>query len=109
MSSSALPAARDRAPLRRPRACAVSGTSEALAAHLGWGTTAVRMILVLLTLLWGAGALLYAWIWVFTPWQEGMPRPRDACPWRGFSPARPAWGSSRRPRRSSAPHRRSCP
>ncbi len=71
MSSSVLPAARDRAPLRRPRACAVSGTSEALAVHLGWGTTAVRMILVLLTLLWGAGALLYAWIWVFTPWQEG--------------------------------------
>ena len=77
MSSSAVPAVRERVPLRRPRACAVSGTSQALAAHLGWGTTAVRAIFVLLTLLWGAGALLYAWIWVFTPWQEG-----DAAPTR---------------------------
>ncbi|WP_127476909.1 ATP-binding protein [Microbacterium sulfonylureivorans] len=77
MTSSAVPAARERAPLRRPRACQVSGTSEALATHLGWGPAAVRTIFVLLTLLWGAGVLLYAWVWVFTPWQEG-----DAAPTR---------------------------
>src|SRR5688572_9550165 len=80
MSSSALPAARERAPLRRPRACEVSGTSEALAAHLGWGPTAMRTIFVLLSLLWGAGVLLYAWVWVFTPWQEGEAAPTRRVP-----------------------------
>lgn len=77
MSSSPVAAAPARPPLRRPRVCAVSGTAEAVSAHLGWRVGAVRAIFVLLTLLWGAGALLYAWIWVFTPWQEG-----DAAPTR---------------------------
>lgn len=77
MSSSPVAATRVRPPLRRPRVCAVSGTAEAVAVHLGWRVGAVRAIFVLLTLLWGAGALLYAWIWVFTPWQEG-----DAAPTR---------------------------
>lgn len=77
MSSSPVTLPRVRPPLRRPRVCAVSGTTEGVAAHLGWRLGAVRVIFVLLTLLWGAGALLYAWIWVFTPWQEG-----DAAPTR---------------------------
>lgn len=57
--------------------CAVSGVSEAVAQHLGWPLAAVRSVFVLLTLLWGAGALLYAWVWVFTPWEDG-----DAAPTR---------------------------
>src|SRR5580765_7128058 len=59
-----------RAPLRRPRESLASGTSEAVAAHLGWRVGGVRAIFVLLSLLWGAGALLYAWLWVFIPLQD---------------------------------------
>lgn len=77
MSSSSVVVPRVRPALRRPRACAVSGTAEAVAAHLGRRPGAVRTIFVLLTLLWGAGALLYVWVWVFTPWQDG-----DAAPTR---------------------------
>ena len=69
-----------RVPLRRPRACAVSGTAEGLAAHLGWRPIGVRAIFVLLSLLWGAGVLLYAWIWMFTPWQEGDAAPSRRIP-----------------------------
>lgn len=77
MTSTTAAPVRARIPLRRSRACAVSGTAEGLAAHLGRRPTAVRAVFVLLTLLWGAGALLYAWIWIFTPWQDG-----DAAPTR---------------------------
>ena len=77
MTSTTAAPVRARLPLRRPRTCAVSGTAEGLAAHLGRRPAAVRAVFVLLTLLWGAGALLYAWIWIFTPWADG-----DAAPTR---------------------------
>lgn len=76
-SASVLPA---RPPLQRPRDCLVSGTSVALATHLGWSVLAVRMLLVGLCLLWGAGILLYAWIWAFTPWQDGDEVPSRRAP-----------------------------
>ena len=75
--TSTIRAATARPALRRPRDCAVSGTAAGLAVHLGWPVGAVRAIFVLLTLLWGAGILLYAWIWVFTPWEQ-----TDAAPTR---------------------------
>ena len=56
--------------LRRPRECAVSGVSAGLACHLGWPLWLVRALFVALTLIAGAGALLYAWLWVFVPWEE---------------------------------------
>ncbi|MCR2809015.1 MULTISPECIES: ATP-binding protein [unclassified Microbacterium] len=77
---SSVRATASRPALRRPRECAVSGTSAGLAAHLGWSAPAVRAIFVLLTLLWGAGALLYAWIWVLTPWDEGDAAPSRSVP-----------------------------
>ncbi len=76
-SATALPA---RPPLQRPRVCLVSGTSEGLAAHLGWSILAVRMLFIALCLLWGAGILLYAWIWAFTPWQDGDEAPSRQAP-----------------------------
>lgn len=79
MSSLAAPV-RVRPALRRPRACAVSGTSAGLAVHLGRRPGVVRTIVVLLGLLWGAGALLYLWIWLFTPWQEGNAAPTRRVP-----------------------------
>ncbi|MET0296820.1 MAG: PspC domain-containing protein [Microbacterium sp.] len=72
-----------RPALRRPRDCVVSGTAAGVAAHLGWSTAGVRAVFVLLTLLWGAGALLYVWIWVLTPWAERDPDSApDAAPSR---------------------------
>ena len=59
-----------RPPLRRPRDCAVSGVSAGLARHLGWPLWVVRALFIALTPLWGAGALLYAWLWVFVPWED---------------------------------------
>ncbi|NYD76133.1 ATP-binding protein [Leifsonia soli] len=56
-----------RPPLARPRSCAVSGVSVALADHLGWPVAAVRWAFVGATLLGGAGILLYLWLWALTP------------------------------------------
>src|SRR5689334_3927390 len=56
-----------RPPLARPRTCAVSGVSVALADHLGWPIAAVRWAFVGATFLGGAGLLLYLWLWAFTP------------------------------------------
>ncbi|MCP2635221.1 PspC domain-containing protein [Microbacterium sp. HD4P20] len=63
-----------RPALERPRACAVSGVSAALAHHLGWPLWFVRAAFVVLSPVWGMGALLYAWLWVFVPW---APAERD--------------------------------
>ncbi len=71
-------AASARPPLRRPRDCAVSGVSAGLARHLGWPLWVVRAAFVALTLVWGAGALLYAWLWVFVPWDDAGDGTRSA-------------------------------
>lgn len=70
MSSSAPAGPRpgaSRLPLARPRSCAVSGVSVALAEHLGWPVAAVRWAFVGATFLGGAGILLYLWLWALTP------------------------------------------
>lgn len=69
-----------RPPLRRPRACAVSGVSAGLARHLGAPGWAVRALFLLLALFGGAGALLYAWCWAFTPWERGDETPTRRAP-----------------------------
>lgn len=48
----------------------LGGVSAALAAHLGWPVGRVRLIFVLSTLVMGAGALLYAWLWALTPLEQ---------------------------------------
>lgn len=70
IAASAAASTSARPPLERPRDCAVSGVSAGLARHLGWPLWVVRAVFVALTFVWGAGALLYAWLWVFTPWAE---------------------------------------
>jgi signal transduction histidine kinase/phage shock protein PspC (stress-responsive transcriptional regulator) len=78
MSSSAPPAsarpprvaAPPRPALTRDRECLVSGVSAGLARHLGAPVWMIRALFVALTLCGGAGVLLYAWCWVFTPWTE---------------------------------------
>lgn len=59
----------ERLPLLRPRECAVSGVSEGLARHLDAPVWAVRWLFVVLSVLGGAGILLYLWCWAFIPWE----------------------------------------
>ncbi|UFU05661.1 ATP-binding protein [Ruania halotolerans] len=59
-------------PLRRPvHGRRLLGVCVGLARHLGFSTTAVRWIFILLTLLLGAGVLLYLWFVLTVP--EGDP------------------------------------
>ncbi|UOE43887.1 ATP-binding protein [Agromyces larvae] len=64
------PPARRAPALVRRRACLVSGVAGGLADHLGWPVMLVRAVFVATALLGGAGALLYAWLWAFTPWAD---------------------------------------
>ena len=53
--------------LTRPRECVLGGVCAGLAEHLGWPVYVVRWIMVGLCFAGGAGALLYGWLWAFTP------------------------------------------
>ncbi|MBO3663036.1 PspC domain-containing protein [Microbacterium sp. NEAU-LLB] len=67
-------AATDTAPMRRPRDATVAGVAAGLAQHLGWRTDTTRTLFVLITPLFGAGALFYLWLWAFTPLTPGDER-----------------------------------
>ncbi|WP_407357783.1 PspC domain-containing protein [Microbacterium sp. LTA6] len=69
-----------RPPLARDRECLVAGVSTGLSRHLGAPLWAVRALFVALTLCGGAGILLYAWCWVFMPWQPGESAPTRRAP-----------------------------
>jgi signal transduction histidine kinase len=56
--------------LTRPRRAAVGGVCAGLATHLGWTERRVRVVMVILALCGGAGALLYLWLWALTPMDE---------------------------------------
>ncbi|WP_324649665.1 PspC domain-containing protein [Georgenia sp. H159] len=72
----------ERLPLRRPMAGRrVGGVCAGLAAHLDLPVSRVRVALVLAALAFGAGVVLYGWLWVLVPSGD----PRDAA-----SAARPA-------------------
>lgn len=95
MSSSAhaparsAPIAAPRPPLTRDRDCLVAGVSAGLARHLGVRVGLVRALFLALTLCGGAGILLYAWCWAFTPWSEGEEAPTRRVPvaWLLLAPA----------------------
>lgn len=53
--------------MTRPRDCVLGGVCAGLADHLGLPVHLVRWTLVLLCFAGGAGALLYGWLWAFTP------------------------------------------
>lgn len=69
-----------RPPLERPRHSVVGGVSVALARHLGWPVRRVRLIFVLSSLVLGAGALFYVWLWALTPLEPSPGTPADAAP-----------------------------
>ncbi|WP_428834408.1 PspC domain-containing protein [Parafrigoribacterium mesophilum] len=56
-----------RPPLVRPRRALVAGVCAGLAEHLRQPVRRVRLLIVVLTFFGGAGALLYLWLWAFTP------------------------------------------
>jgi signal transduction histidine kinase/phage shock protein PspC (stress-responsive transcriptional regulator) len=74
VAAPAVHAAFERPALRRPRECVVSGVSAGLARHLGWPVWVVRTAFLALALVSGAGVLLYAWLWLFMPWDDVVPR-----------------------------------
>lgn len=82
-------AAPPRPALTRDRECLVSGVSAGLARHLGAPVWMIRALFIALTLCGGAGVLLYAWCWVFTPWSEGEAAPSRSVPvaWILLAPA----------------------
>src|SRR5690606_29317936 len=85
MSSSVLPSPPRPSPPPRPeltrvRECLISGTAAGLARHLGAGVWSVRILFAALTLLGGAGALLYVWCWMFAPWEPGETAPSRRAP-----------------------------
>lgn len=53
--------------MTRPRRVVLGGVCAGLAQHLDRPVATVRIVFVLLTLLGGAGALLYLWLWALTP------------------------------------------
>ncbi|UNK71558.1 ATP-binding protein [Microbacterium sp. H1-D42] len=73
-------AAPPRPALTRVRECAVSGTAAGVARHLGARVWVVRMLFLALTLLGGAGVLLYVWCWAFMPWEQGESAPSRKVP-----------------------------
>jgi signal transduction histidine kinase len=67
-------------PLVRRNDAVVSGVAGGLADHLGWRVGPTRAVFVLLTVAFGAGVLLYAWLWAFTPVARPAERVRREAP-----------------------------
>ncbi|CAH0218729.1 hypothetical protein SRABI76_02453 [Microbacterium oxydans] len=78
-----------RPALVRDRECLVSGVSAGLARHLGVPVWMIRALFIALALCGGAGVLLYAWCWVFTPWADAETAPSRRVPvaWMLLAPA----------------------
>ncbi|WP_334150679.1 ATP-binding protein [Microbacterium sp.] len=78
-----------RPALVRDRECLVSGVSAGLARHLGAPVWMIRALFIGLALCGGAGVLLYAWCWVFTPWADAEAAPSRRVPvaWILLAPA----------------------
>ncbi|RAZ31764.1 ATP-binding protein [Microbacterium sp. SMR1] len=69
-----------RPPLDRARDSVVSGVSAGLAQHLGVGVGSIRALFVVLTLVAGAGPLLYLWFWALVPRRPGPAAPTRQAP-----------------------------
>ncbi|WP_403022993.1 PspC domain-containing protein [Salinibacterium sp. GXW1014] len=60
-----------RPPLVRPRRAVIGGVCAGLSEHLGWPVRRVRLLLVVASLLGGAGILFYGWLWALVPLAPG--------------------------------------
>ena len=61
-----------RPPLVRPRHAVLGGVSAALGAHLRLPVRVVRVALVCLVAVGGAGILLYLWVWALAPLEPDL-------------------------------------
>ncbi|WP_458115457.1 ATP-binding protein [Arthrobacter sp. D2-10] len=59
-----------RPPLLRSSDALIAGVCAGLAAHLGMSLRAARIGMVVLSLLGGAGVVLYGWLWLLVPTAE---------------------------------------
>ncbi|WJM15156.1 ATP-binding protein [Microbacterium arborescens] len=71
---------RTRPPLQRARDSVVSGVSAGLARHIGVGVGSIRALFIVLTLVAGAGPLLYLWLWAIVPRRAGTTSPTRQAP-----------------------------
>ncbi|AJT41763.1 ATP-binding protein [Psychromicrobium lacuslunae] len=56
-----------RPPLSRSTDRVIAGVCAGLAKHLGWSVSTVRLVMALSTMFFGAGLLLYFWLWALVP------------------------------------------
>ena len=91
-----------RPPLVRTRAAAIGGVCSGVARHLGWSVSATRWFTAGLTLLGGAGALLYLWLWALVPLEttDDAPAPTRLVAVAAVLDAIAAIGASTLPRTS---------
>lgn len=59
----------------RSRVAVIGGVSDGLALHLGWPPRTVRLAFAGLTLIGGAGVLLYLWLWALVPLDDASEVP----------------------------------
>ncbi|MEC5152046.1 PspC domain-containing protein [Cryobacterium sp. GrIS_2_6] len=78
--------------MTRPRQRIIAGVCAGFAEHTGLSVPVVRSATLLLVLAGGAGALLYAWLWVTTPTAAANPARFAAAELPKASLARPAPG-----------------
>ncbi|MFZ3453194.1 PspC domain-containing protein [Arthrobacter sp. 7Tela_A1] len=69
-----------RPPLLRSQQKVVAGVCPGLAVHLGLPVRTVRLLMVLLSLLAGAGVVLYGWLWIMVPTAEEKAAAGEANP-----------------------------
>ena len=87
---------------RVPDGAVVSGVCTGLAEHLGVRVTHVRVVMVLLATLSGAGVALYAALWAFTSSIAAQSSPTSATPLPGPTPPGSAAPDHRERRRGVA-------
>ena len=95
----------DAHPLTRSRDDRVlAGVCGGLGVHLGLSSQTVRIVMLALTLLGGAGVVLYAWFWLLAPWageadgivplRRALTRPAEPPASRPEAPHSPRPGSA---------------
>lgn len=61
--------------MTRPSTSMLGGVCAGLAQHLGWPVRTVRVLIAVSSLVMGAGALLYLWLWALTPMERAEEDP----------------------------------
>lgn len=76
-----------RPPLTRSGDRFIAGVCAGLAQHLGWPVRNTRIAMALATVAGGAGAVLYAWLWIMVPTADEAARRNARRPASPIAPA----------------------